>query len=829
MTEEERKKIGLKITGMTCAMCSGAVEKALARLDGVHKAEVNLGNETARLDYDPREVNVAEMEKAVRDAGYNVVHNMTVIKIGGMTCVMCARAVEKSLNGLDGVTEASVNLTAEKATVLYNSKITGIQDMKRAVEGAGYRYLGVEGDDQGDPENTEEKMRKHELKWKMIRFIVGFALAAPMMAVMYLMKLDILMLKPPIPLGYIYLIITTPAFIFVSYPIFVGAFKALRNKNLDMNVMYSMGIGVAYVSSILGTFEIILTRDFMFYDTVLMLAAFLMLGRFLEARAKGRTSEAIKKLMGLRPRTALVLRDDEEIEIAIDDVQVDDIVIIKPGEKVPVDGVVVTGESYVDESMITGEPIPPLRKKEDNVIGGTLNRNGVLRVKAGKVGKDTMLSRIIQLVENAQGSRPPVQMLADRVVTYFIPAILAIAILSFTAWYVLAGETLLFSLTVLISILVVACPCALGLATPTAVTVGIGRGAELGILIKNGEALQVSEKLTAILFDKTGTLTRGKPVVTDVIGMGLSNDELLKFAGSVENNSQHPLGEAIVTEAGKRKISLSACTNFDTFGGKGIIARVERKEILIGNRKLFNERKIPFDNIGGRIKKLENQGKTVVLIALDGKLCGMIAIADTLKETSRAAIRELVNMNLKVYMITGDNRRTADAIAKQIGITNVLAEVLPQDKAREVRNLQKKGEIVAFVGDGINDAPALAQADVGIAMGSGTDIAMESGDIVLINDDIMDAVSGIRLSKKVMGRIKQNLFWAFAYNTALVPLAAGGLHLLFGITFPPELAGGAMAMSSVTVVTLSLMLKKYTPSSGRNRDREKTGKTRMKL
>ncbi len=815
MTEEDRKNVKLKISGMTCAMCSKAVDKALSGLEGVQNVNVNLGTETASLEYDPGKVNVAAIEKSVKDAGYSVVNSKTTIKISGMTCVMCVKAIEKAVGELPGVTEVNVNLTAEKASVSYNSVLTKIQDMKRAVEGAGYKYLGVVGEDAVD---VEKEMRESELKWKMIRFIVGFALAAPMMLLMYLMKLDIIMIKPPVPLGYIYLIITTPAFIFVSYPIFVGAFKALKNKNLDMNVMYSMGIGVAYVSSILGTFELVLTKNFMFYDTALMLAGFLMLGRFLESRAKGRTSEAIKKLMGLRPKTATVLRGGNEVEIDIDEVKVGDIVIIKPGEKVPVDGVVVKGGSYVDESMITGEPIPPLRTIGNNVIGGTLNKNSVLRAKAGKVGSETMLAQIIQLVEDAQGSKPPVQRLADRVVTFFIPVILAIAVISFIAWFVVADESLLFSLTVLISILVVACPCALGLATPTAVTVGIGRGAELGILIKNGEALQVSEKLTSILFDKTGTLTQGKPEVTDIIAMGMDEKELIMVAASVERNSQHPLGDAVVKKAEDRKIKLREVFDFDTFGGKGISAKFDEKEIIIGNRTLFQERNISYKKETKKILGLENEGKTVILVALESKLCGIIAIADTLKKTTKDAIRELMGMKFKVYMITGDNKRTANAIAKQIGIKNVLAEVLPQDKAREVRNLQKKGEIVAFVGDGINDAPALAQANVGIAMGGGTDVAMESGDIVLIKDELMDAVSGIRLSKKVMGRIKQNLFWAFAYNTALVPLAAGGLHLLFGITFPPELAGGAMAMSSVTVVTLSLMLKKYVPPSASSRE-----------
>ena len=817
MPKDSVKRAHLKILGMTCASCAASVERSLSRLQGVSSAEVNLGNETAAVEYEQGKIKVADMKRAVKDAGYGVVEHEVSFKVGGMTCVMCVKAIERAVGELSGVSEVSVNLSAEKASISYDPGEVGIRDIREAVEGAGYDFLGVEGE---ESEDREKEMRERDLRVKMIRFIVGFALAGPMMAVMYLMNFAGFKISLPFYIGYLMLAITAPAFIFVSYPIFIGAFKALRNRNLDMNVMYSMGIGVAMVSSILGTFELLLTRDFMFYDTALMLAAFLMLGRFLEARAKGRTSEAIKKLMGLRPKTATVLRGELEVTIAIDDVRIGDLIMVKPGEKVPVDGVVESGESHVDESMITGEPIPPFRKKNDNVIGGTLNMNGILRVRADKVGKDTMLSRIIRLVENAQGSKPPVQRLADRVVAYFIPVILAIAILSFAAWYLLAGESLLFSLTVLISILVVACPCALGLATPTAVTVGIGRGAELGILIKNGEALQVSERLTAVLFDKTGTLTRGKPDVTDVIGIGIAKNELLKLAGSVEKNSQHPLGDAIVAETAKRKISLKKSTDFNTMGGKGVIASVSGKEVLLGNRTLFDERDISYKKTEKKILDLENLGKTVVLVALDNKLCGIIAIADTVKETTDQAVRELKRMRLNVYMITGDNKRTANTVAEQIGIEHVLAEVLPGDKAREVRKLQESGEVVAFVGDGINDAPALAQADVGIAMGSGTDIAMESGDVVLMKDDMMDVVSAVRLAKKVMGRIKQNLFWAFAYNAALIPLAAGGLHILFDVTFPPELAGGAMAMSSVTVVSLSLMLKRYVPEGkGKNGNR----------
>ena len=815
MQEQNTKRGKLKILGMTCASCAANVERSLSGLQGVEKAEVNLGNETATVEYLEGKVKMADMKGAVKDAGYGVVGNEVSVKVGGMTCVMCVKALKKAVGELSGVSEVNVNLSAEKASISYDPGEVGIKDIRKAVEGAGYQFRGIEGEESGD---IEKEMRERDLRWKMIRFTVGFALAGPMMAVMYLMKFTDFQIDLPFFIGYLMLAITVPAFIFVTYPIFIGAFKALRNRNLDMNVMYSMGIGVAMVSSILGTFELLLTRDFMFYDTALMLAAFLMLGRFLETRAKGRTSDAIKKLIRLRPKTAIVLRGDEEVEIAIDDVEIGDRIMVKPGEKVPVDGVVEDGGSHVDESMITGEPIPPFRKKNDMVIGGTLNGKGVLVIRAEKVGRDTVLARIIRLVENAQGSRPPVQRLADRVVAYFIPVILAIAILSFAAWYLLAGESLLFSLTVLISILVVACPCALGLATPTAVTVGIGRGAELGILIKNGEALQVSERLTAVLFDKTGTLTRGKPDVTDVIGIGLDENELLKLAGSVERNSQHPLGDAIVAETRKRKISLKRSTDFNTMGGKGVISTVSGKEVIIGNRTLFDERDISYKTSEKKILELENMGETVVLVGLDNNLRGIIAIADTVKKTTKRAVAELKGMKLKVYMITGDNGRTANAVAKRIGIENVLAEVLPEDKAKEVKRLQESGEVVAFVGDGINDAPALAQADVGIAMGGGTDIAMESGDVVLMKDDMMDAVSAVRLARKVMGRIKQNLFWAFAYNTALVPLAAGGLHILFDVSFPPELAGGAMAMSSVTVVSLSLMLRGYMPGG-----REKNG------
>ena len=808
MNEHHTKKAELKISGMTCAMCAGTIEKSLSNLPSVTRALVNLGTETATVEYDDEQLSLSRMEKAVRDAGYEIVHDNVSLNVGGMTCVMCVKTIQNTLEKLDGVSAVNINLGAEKAYVSYNSTMATIQDMKKAIEETGYQYLGVAGGEGEMSEGAEEKARERDLKEKRRLIMVGFPVGAFLMLLMYLP------LGTHVQKAYLMLVISAPVFLYISRPIFTASYKALKNRNLTMDVMYSMGIGVAFGSSILGTFEIVLTREFMFYESAIFLSTFLTIGRYLETRAKGKTSEAIKKLMGLQAKTATIVRDEHEIEIAREDVQLDDVVLVKPGEKIPVDGVVVRGESYVDESMITGEPIPAFKRTGDDVVGGTLNTNSVIRFKAAKIGKDTVLSQIIKLVEEAQGTRPPIQKIADRAVSYFIPSVLAIAILSFLGWYVLGGESLLFSLTALISVLVIACPCALGLATPTAVTVGVGRGAELGILIKNGEALEISEKLTTIVFDKTGTLTKGKPEITDIIGTNFDKDELLRLAASVETNSQHPLAEAVVKRALEEKLELKESTNFDTFGGMGVVAKIEGKEILMGNRALFKERNIIYSlEFEENISQLESEGKTVVLVAAGGQMAGILAIADTLKDTTPAALEQLKDMGLEVIMITGDNKRTAKAIAEQVGIENVLAEVLPGGKANEVKRLQESGKVVAFVGDGINDAPALAQADVGIAIGSGTDVAMESGEIVLMKDELTDVVASVQLSRKVMSRIKQNLFWAFAYNTALIPVAAGMLYPLFGITFKPELAGLAMAMSSVTVVTLSLMLKKYVPPS----------------
>ncbi|KUK72153.1 heavy metal translocating P-type ATPase [Methanobacterium sp. 42_16] len=801
-----KKKAEIKISGMHCASCALNVEKTLQGLEGVEEAQVNFGTEKATVEYDPEKVELQKLEKSVEEAGYGVVNQQVVIKVGGMTCAMCVQAIEGVLKKIDGISQVNVNLAAEKAYVTYNPQMTSVTEMKDAIENLGYEYLGVEGE---LLEDQEEKLREADLKDKRNRFIVAFVFSIPLMVLMY----SGIML--PFNMSYFMLAVTILPFIYVSYPIFSAAYRSLQNRSLNMDVMYSMGIGVAFVSSILGTFNLVLTPEFMFYETALMLAGFLMLGRWMEARAKGRTGTAIKKLIGLQAKTALVLREDGvETMVPVEEVMVGDTVLVKPGDKIPVDGKVISGESYVDESMITGEPIPSLKIAGSSVVGGTINQNGVLNFQAGKIGRDTVLAQIIKLVESAQGSKPPVQRIADQAVTYFIPTVLTVAIVAFLVWYFLLGSTLLFGLTVLISILVVACPCALGLATPTAVTVGIGRGAELGILVKNGEALEISEKLTTFLFDKTGTLTKGKPEVTNLIGITMDDKYLLELAASVESNSQHPLAKAIVTKAQDNDLNLHEAEEFNTFGGKGVSAMVGRKNVLIGNRTLLDDNGILIqDTEEELISKLEEEGKTAVLVAVDNLLSGILGVADTLKENTPQAISELKKMGLEVVMITGDNKRTAEAIANRIGIDKVMAGVLPEDKSAEVKRLQDKGEVVAFVGDGINDAPALAQADVGIAIGGGTDVAIESGEIVLIKDDLLDAVAGVQLSSKVMGRIKLNLFWAFAYNVILIPVAAGLLYPSFGITFRPEYAGLAMALSSVTVVTLSLLLKGYLPPS----------------
>lgn len=794
------EKVEMKVSGMSCASCVNTIEKSLRQVEGVAEASVHLGQEEAFVSYDPKKVSLRLLEEAVRNAGFQVVTEKATLKIGGMTCASCVNSVEKALQGVPGVLEAEVNLGAERAYVRYLPDHVAKKKLKEAIEHAGYQFLGVEGEE----ESAEEDARKKDLEGKKKKAFIGFAVGIPLFIFSYLPFASSAK-------AFISLIFAAPSFFYISSPIFKAAFRALKNRTLNMDVMYGMGIGVAFLSSLLGTFQILLTREPLFYDTAVLLSAFLMLGRYLEGRAKGKTSEAIQKLMGLQAKKATVLRDGKEVEVPVDEVQVKEIVKVKPGEKIPVDGKVIAGESFVDESMMTGEPLPVEKKAGDEVLGATIVQNGVLEVEATRVGKETMLSQIVKLVQEAQGSKPPVQRLADTVVSYFIPVVLAIALSSFVIWFFIFHKPLLFSLTTLMAVLVVACPCALGLATPTAVTVGVGRGAEMGVLIKGGEALELAPKVTAVALDKTGTVTLGKPQVTDLIPLETTEDLLLKKAASVEASSSHPLAQAIVQKAKEKELALEPVEKFNTFGGKGVAGFIG-ETVFVGKEEFLHEQGVEIAEEAKRIKaKLEAEAKTVAFVGTEKKLLGVIAIADQIKPTAKQAVEALKKMGLKVVMVTGDNEQTAQAVARQVGIEEVLAQVLPDKKAEAVRKLQDKGEVVAFVGDGINDAPALAQADLGIAMGSGADVAMESGEIVLIKDDLLDAVAALQLSQKVMQRIKQNLFWAFFYNLLLIPVAAGALYPLFKLTFQPEWAGLAMAMSSVTVVSLSLMLRKYLP------------------
>lgn len=812
------QKVTLKITGMTCATCVQTIEGALRRLEGVRSATVNLAQESAKVEYDPSKLAVNAIVKAIEGVGYGVAREKkdAVIGVGGMTCATCVATIEKALRGLDGVYKAEVNLTREKARVLFDPSLVTTGDLRMAIEEAGYKFLGVEGEELRD---TEREAREEYIRELQRKVAAGFGTGAVMLIVVFGGLIGLPTHLVPHPL-WVQFLIATPALYYIARPIFAAAYRALRNLTPNMDLMYALGIGAAYSASALSTVGI-LPPEYVFYEAAVLLAAFLMLGRLLENLAKGRTSEAIKKLLGLRAKTALVIRDGVEVEVPVDDVKVGDIVLVKPGGKIPVDGVVVEGESYVDESMITGEPIPNLKKPGSEVVGATINKNSVLKFRATKVGKDTLLFQIIKMVEEAMSTKPPIQRLADRIVAYFIPAVLTVGVLAFVYWNffgtVTGMDRTLFAFIALISVIVVACPCAFGLATPTALTVGMGNGAEQGILIRSGDALEMPRKVTTVLFDKTGTLTRGEPAVTDILVFDGGEDELLSIAASAEKGSEHPLAQAVVERAKERGLKIEEPEEFEAVAGKGVKARVGGRSVLVGNRLLMQESGCRIAEIEKELQRLEKEAKTAVIVSANGGCLGVIAIADPVKETAEVAIAALHRMGKKVAMITGDNRRTAEAIAKRLNMDRALAEVLPQDKAKEVKRLQEEGEIVAFVGDGINDAPALAQADVGIAIGSGTDVAIESGEIVLIKDDLRDVVAAMQLSDKTIFKVKTNLFWAMVYNAILIPVAAGALYPSTGIVFRPEWAAAAMAFSSVSVVTNSLLFKGYVPEIKRQK------------
>jgi P-type Cu+ transporter len=717
----------------------------------------------------------------------------TQIQITGMHCASCSTLINKTLNKTKGVLKANVNLTTEKATIEFNDKKVDMNKLITIIKNKGYDAK------EAIDTNYEKESKKQEEEIKKIKhsFLISLVFAIPVFI------LGMFFMKNPIPFQNIIMwILATPIQFVVAFPMYKSAFTALKGKSANMDTLIVMGTSAAYLYSV---YVILSGKGHVYFEASAVLITIVIFGRLLEAKAKGKTSEAIKRLIGLRPKTAIILKNGKEIKVNVDDVKVNDIVIVKPGEKIPVDGIVTEGHTSIDESMVTGESIPIEKKKNDIVIGATINKHGSFKFKATKVGTNTTLAQIIKLVEDAQGSKAPIQRFADAVSAYFVPSILIIALITFLSWYFIFNSEFRFALVASVAVLVIACPCALGLATPTAIMVGTGKGAKKGILIKGGEALETTHKVKSIILDKTGTITIGKPEVTDIIPTNNNTKEqLLLVATSIEKGSEHPLAEAIVKKG--EKLKLKKVTFFKAIPGYGITANINKKKYYFGNNKLMRENKINVSKFVKTINKLEEEGKTVMMLSENKKLIGFIAVADTIKASSQSAVKALQQMKINVFMITGDNERTAKSIAKQASINNVFAEVLPEDKAKYVKKLQKKGK-VAMVGDGINDAPALAQADIGIAMGSGTDVAMETGDIVLMKDDLMDVVKAIKLSKMTMRKIKQNMFWALFYNSLGVPIAAGLLYPLTGWLLSPMIAGSAMALSSVSVVSNSLLLK----------------------
>jgi Cu+-exporting ATPase len=813
------KKATISIAGMHCATCAVNIEKGLAILAGVKQVRVNYASEKAFLEYDLEETDIARIKNAIAGLGYKAATRKLVLPIKGMHCASCVARIEKALSDVPGVVSAAVNLASERATIEYIED-TGLADIKKAVKDAGFEPgSGVESlEDVTIAANREIRGLRN-------RFILAAVLGVIVMALSF----------APSFAGKPYLLwaLATPVQFWAGLMFYRGTWGALKHKTTDMNTLIAVGTSAAYFYSVVavllpGVFISGVIEPNLYFDTSAMIIALILLGRFLEARAKGQTSQAIKKLIGLKPKTALVVRNGQEEEVAVDDVKVGDIILVRAGERIPVDGIIRQGYSTVDESMITGESIPVEKNVGDEVIGASINKTGSFQFEATKVGENTTLAHIIRLVEEAQGSKAPVQRLTDIVVSYFVPVVIAIALVTFIIWYSIGPPpALTFAILNFVAVLIIACPCALGLATPTAIIVGTGKGADYGVLIRSAETLEKAQRVNTIMLDKTGTLTRGEPKVTNIISNAFfSEEEVLRLAASAERGSEHPLGEAIVRAAKYKKLRLSTATRFNVIPGRGIEAQVTNKNLLLGNLRLMKDRGISLNGMKKEAGRLWARGKTVMFLGIDGQVVGVIALADTIKPKAKEALKRLHDMGIEMVMITGDNRRTAEAIARQLGIDRVLSEVLPEDKAKQVKKLQQGGRVVAMVGDGINDAPALAQADIGIAIGTGTDVAVETGDITLISGDLNGIAIAINLSKRTMRTIKQNLFWAFAYNTALIPVAAGILYLAFGesgvpsgLTFilgdvgflNPIMAAAAMAASSLTVVSNSLRLRGFEP------------------
>ena len=809
------------IDGMTCASCAQTVEKAAQKLPGVKTANVNLATEKMNIQFDSSALTEADIQKAVADAGYTAISNTVkkTFNIEGMTCASCAQTIEKATQKLRGVNLSSVNLATEKLVVEYDPGMVNLTDIIKAVMDSGYE--AHEEVATADTVDQDKEKKQKEIKSLWNRFLISALFTAPLLyiAMGHLVNAPlpdfINPMMNPEAFAIVQLVLTLPV-VAVNSKIYRNGFKALSKGHPNMDSLISLGTSAAFLYGVFATVMIfrgeVAYANELYYETAAVILALIVLGKYLETLTKGKTSEAIKKLMGLAPKTALVVRNGKESEISIDEVVVGDIIVVRPGGKMPVDGVVIEGLTSVDESMLTGESIPVEKSVGDAIIGASINKNGTIQYKATKVGKDTALSQIIKLVEDAQGSKAPIAKMADIISGYFVPIVIAIAILSAIAWY-FAGQTGVFALTIAISVLVIACPCALGLATPTAIMIGTGKGAEHGVLFKSGTALETTHKLNTIVFDKTGTITEGKPKVTDIItAEGISETELLTLSASAEKGSEHPLGEAIVNSAEEKGLAFLKTETFNAIPGHGIEVTINGQHLLLGNKKLMDEWHIGLGNLASASDALASQGKTPMYIAKDGKIAGIIAVADTVKESSLRAIKKLHKMGIEVAMITGDNKRTAEAIAKQVGIDRVLSEVLPEDKANEVKKLQDEGKKVGMVGDGINDAPALAQADVGIAIGSGTDVAIESADVVLMRSDLMDVPTAVELSKSTIRNIKENLFWAFAYNILGIPFAMGVVYAFGGPLLSPVIAAAAMSFSSISVLLNALRLKGFQPS-----------------
>lgn len=797
------KKAGIRIKGMSCAACAARIEKAISRMPGVLRVNVNFAAEKANITYDSGKTSVSDFIRKIKDVGYDVIMDKAELGLKNMTCASCASRIERTLAKQPGVYSASVNFAAETATVEYISSEIDVKNLIKAVRNIGYdAYEKTEAN-----VDREKKEKDREIKTLGRLVVISAMLSAPLIASMILRMMG----KPGGILDnpWLQVALSAPVQFVIGFKYYRGAYHNLKNGNANMDVLIAMGTSAAFFYSLYNvlTQPMEMIHNYLYFEASAVIITLITLGKYLEALAKGRTSEAIKKLMGLQPKTARVIRNNnQEMDIPVEEVEVGDIVVVRPGEKIPVDGKIIEGYSSVDESMLTGESIPVEKKAGDEVVGATLNKTGTFKLEARKVGKDTALAQIIKMVEEAQGSKAPIQKMADQISGVFVPTVMVIAAICFGIWYLVFGN---FNAGLInaVSVLVIACPCALGLATPTSVMVGTGKGAEYGVLIKGGEHLERAHKIKAIVLDKTGTITRGKPEVTDIISIGdMRPEEILIFAASSEKGSEHPLGEAIVNKAKDANMKLSEPENFEAIPGYGIYSKIQGREIYFGNRRLMARQNLPTEGIEDLLTKLEDEGKTVMIMAVDGKAEGVIAVADTVKEHSKEAIDEMKKMGIEVWMITGDNKRTASAIARQVGIENVLAEVLPENKARELEKIKAQGKLTAMVGDGINDAPALAAADVGIAIGTGTDVAIEAADITLMNGDLMGIVTAIKLSRATMRNIKQNLFWAFIYNSIGIPFAALGF-------LSPAIAGGAMAFSSVSVVTNALRLRRFKPEN----------------